>query len=81
MRECLCVAQVRKEKENAVRACESAYEAGELLKEQLALLKMEKETAEGQVGLTRSEWVGLARSVWVWSGGPSQNCVGVVRWV
>ena len=40
---------MRKEKDSAVRACGSAYEAGELLKEQLALLKSEKEAAESQV--------------------------------
>ena len=42
--------QVRKERDSAVKACESAYEAGELLKEQVALLMREKEIAESQVG-------------------------------
>lgn len=46
--------QVRKEKDSAVKACESAYEAGELLREQLALLMREKEIAESQVRELRS---------------------------
>ena len=41
--------QVRKERDSAVKACESAYEAGELLKEQLSFLMREKEIAEAQV--------------------------------
>ena len=40
---------MRKERDGAVKACESAYEAGELLKEQLSLLVREKELAEAQV--------------------------------
>ena len=43
--------QVRKERDSAVKACESAYEAGELLKEQLSFLMREKEIAEAQVSL------------------------------
>ncbi len=41
--------QVRKERDSAVKACESAYEAGELLKEQLSFLMREKEIADSQV--------------------------------
>lgn len=41
--------QVRRERDSAVKACESAYEAGELLQEQLSLLMREKDIAEAQV--------------------------------
>ena len=34
-----------------MKACESAYEAGELLKEQLSLLMREKDIAEAQVSI------------------------------
>ena len=42
-------AQVRKERDNAVKASESAYEASELLRERLTLVSREKELACMQV--------------------------------
>lgn len=46
---CETHAQVRKERDNAVKASESAYEASELLREQLSLVSREKDLACMQV--------------------------------
>ena len=44
----LCM-QVRTERDRAVKACESAYEASELLKTQLSLVSREKNLAQAHV--------------------------------
>ena len=41
--------QLRKERDSAVKACESAYEASELLKEQLSLMTTERNLARQHV--------------------------------
>lgn len=59
---CVCM-QVRTERDRAIKACESAYEASELLKTQLSLVSRERDLAQTHVRMQICDCNGTSTSL------------------
>ncbi len=66
--------QVRHERDSALKASESAYEACEMLREQLTLITRERDLATSKVGgVTTGNGRGIAGSRWA-------KTLAFIRW-